>query len=91
MPNILKRVGSILQNRKNVSFKDLEKILLYFGYKEGQPSGGSSHYVFRKQGKTPITVPYKRPHVGSLYVSNIIELLGLEEWYEAQKDRKRFS
>jgi predicted RNA binding protein YcfA (HicA-like mRNA interferase family) len=82
MPTIIKRVGSILQNRKNVSFEELEKILLYFGYTKSQRGRGSSHYTFRKKGMTPITVPKKRPHVNEHYVGNIIKLLELEDWHE---------
>ena len=85
MPNILKRIGQVLENRKNVHFEDLEIILLFFGYTKSQPRSGSSHFSFRKKGSCPITIPMKRPHIGEIYVSKVIEMIGLEEWYDENK------
>lgn len=27
------------------------------GYRQGQPKSGSGHYTFKKDGRTPITLP----------------------------------
>lgn len=70
----------IIQNRKNVDFKDLDKVLKDFGYVCRQPKGGSSHYVYTKSGKAEIiTVPKKKP-VKEVYVRKIISILNLEEY-----------
>lgn len=78
---ILKLVRAILDNPKDVDFATIKKLLELFGYECRQPKGGSSHFVFRKAGTNPITVPKNKP-VKTVYVKEIIKLLGLEAWYE---------
>lgn len=63
-----KLIKKILNNPKNVRFEDLDKLLKAFGYDVKQPRKGSSHFVYRKKGAMPITVPYKRPFVKEAYV-----------------------
>ncbi len=77
-----KLVKKILNNPKNVRFKDIDKLLKAFGYKAKQPKSGSIHFVYRKEGVNPITVPYKRPFVKEIYIKQIIKILNLEEFYE---------
>jgi predicted RNA binding protein YcfA (HicA-like mRNA interferase family) len=77
-----KLIKKILNNPKNVRFKDVDKLLKAFGYEAKQPSKGSSHFVYRKKGANPITVPYKRPFVKEIYIKQIIKILELEEYYE---------
>ncbi|MCH5401555.1 type II toxin-antitoxin system HicA family toxin [Lactobacillus delbrueckii] len=38
-------------------FVELKKVLESYGYVMTAPRSGSSHYTFRKPGKTPITIP----------------------------------
>lgn len=78
---LVKLVGKILANRKNVEYNDLKRLLEGFGFECRQPRGGSSHYVFRRPNTNPITVPKNRP-VNKTYVDQVIDLLNLEEWYE---------
>lgn len=78
---LIKLVSNVLSNPKNVQFDTLSKILEGFGYVQKQPNGGSSHYVFRKTGAFPISVPKKKP-VNTAYVKKVIDQLDLEEWYE---------
>lgn len=82
MSTKLKRIKSILDNPKSVSFNDIKIILENFGYSGEQPSRGSSHYIFRKEGCYSITVPKKHPYVKEHYIKEIILLLELEDWYE---------
>lgn len=56
-----KLVASILSKDKNLRFDDLSKALERIGYHREQPRGGSSHYVFRKEGCFPITIPKQQP------------------------------
>ncbi len=75
-----KRIQNVIRSPKNVSFKDLDRILRDFGYKCRNPGGGSSHYTYSKPGENPITVPKKKP-VKEIYVKRIISILNLEEYY----------
>ena len=81
---LLKLVSKILGNPKDVDFKVLKKLLDGFGFECRQPRGGGSHYIFRKTGSAPITVPKKKP-VNTTYVKQVIRLLDLEDWYEKNK------
>jgi len=69
-----KLIEKLKTNPKNVDFKVLKKILEENGY-FGINTGGS-HWVFRKEGKESITIPYKRP-IKIIYVKKVIELLGV--------------
>ena len=80
MSKRLKRVLRIIKNPKDVTFEDLECVLLEFGFNKGEGSG--DHFTFRKEGEPLIiTVPKKHP-VKSIYVKQVIKLLDLEAWYE---------
>lgn len=60
---------------KDMRFFELRKILENCGYRMESPSGGSSHFTFRKQGKEPITIPKHNP-IKVMYVKkvrNIVE------------------
>ncbi|BAS67139.1 MAG: type II toxin-antitoxin system HicA family toxin [Gammaproteobacteria bacterium] len=59
-------------NPKNVDFKILRKLLEKSGY-ECINSGGS-HFVFRKQGCSSVTIPFKRP-IKVIYVKRVLEIL----------------
>jgi len=78
---LLKLVEKILRNPREVKFEELQRLLEGVGFVCRQPSGGSSHYTFRKPGSYPITVPKKKP-VNQAYVKSIIKQLNLEEWYD---------
>lgn len=69
-----KLIEKLKTNPKNVDFQVLKKILEENGY-FGINTGGS-HWVFRKEGKESITIPYKRP-IKIIYVKKVIELLGV--------------
>lgn len=58
---LVKLAESIMRNPKDVGFAELRKLLEGFGYECRQPRGGSSHYVFRKSGSMPISVPRDKP------------------------------
>jgi len=81
---LVKLAGEILENPKNTGFDELRRLLEGFGFECRQPRGGSSHYIFRKPGNMPISVPKDKP-VNRKYVTQVIELLNLEEWYEKNR------
>lgn len=71
-----KRADKMRQNPKNVPFHDIETLLLGLGFEHR--SNGTSHHVFKIvfDGKFYIlTVPMKRPHVGRIYVEQMLSLL----------------
>lgn len=65
-----KLINEILKLNKNLRFEDLSKALIKMGYTKGQPRGGSSHYIFRKSGKMPITLPKSTP-INKVYIEMI--------------------
>ncbi|NOX14997.1 MAG: type II toxin-antitoxin system HicA family toxin [Epsilonproteobacteria bacterium] len=69
-----KLIDKLKNNPKDVSFQILKKILEENGY-IGVNTGGS-HWVFRKDGKESITIPYKRP-IKIIYVKKVIALIGV--------------
>lgn len=81
---LVKLAEDVLRNPKNVDFNELCRLLEGFGYECRQPRGGSSHYIFRKPGSMPISVPRNKP-VNRKYVEQVIDLLNLEEWYEKNR------
>jgi predicted RNA binding protein YcfA (HicA-like mRNA interferase family) len=65
---------SLKNNPKDISFEDIKRILENSGYKAFNTGG--SHWVFRKDGKCSITIPYKRP-IKAIYVKKVIKELDL--------------
>jgi len=51
---LLKRI-SVLS--KDLRFDELRNVLEYYGYKMRTPSGGSSHYTFRKKDADRLRYP----------------------------------
>ena len=72
---LLKRIKSL---DKDMRFAELKKILQNYGYTVTQPKGGSSHYVFRKAGCNPITIPNHEP-IKTVYVRMVKEIVDSEE------------
>ena len=68
-----------LRNRPaEMQFSEIRKILEHLGYTATQPKGGSSHYVFRKKGKAPLTIPRHDP-VPTPYIRCIQKAVEEEE------------
>lgn len=67
-----KLIQDILNENPNLRFDDLRKALSSIGYVEHQPSGGSSHYTFRKDGCKPITIPKQKP-IKKVYIRMVAE------------------
>jgi len=74
---LMSRRNKILEklknNPNNVRFETIQDLLLHFGFKERQPSGGSSHYTYTFKS-TIITIPKHKP-LKKIYVSRVLELL----------------
>ena len=72
---LLKRIKSL---DKDMRFAELKKVLESYGYVSSQPKGGSSHYIFRKVGCNPITIPKHEP-IKVVYVRMVKEIVESEE------------
>jgi len=79
MGKLEKLIEKIMKLDKNLRFDELSKVLIKLGYEQSQPSGGSSHHIFRKDEKMPITIPKKNP-VNSVYVELVRDAL-IEEGF----------
>jgi len=57
---------------------ELQKILETYGYTLNSPRSGSSHYVFRKPGVPPITIPKHSP-IKKIYIELVKKVIEKEE------------
>lgn len=73
-----KLLNKICTLSKDVRFDELRKVLESYGYTMHNPSGGSSHFTFRKKGCKPITVPKHEP-IKKAYVEMVREIIESEE------------
>ena len=73
-----KLLNKICTLSKDVRFDELRKVLESYGYIMHNPSGGSSHFTFRKKGCKPITVPKHEP-IKKAYVEMVREIIESEE------------
>ena len=64
-----KLIARICNLSKDLRFTQLQKVLETYGYRMDAPRSGSSHYTFRKQGKSPITIPKHEP-IKKVYVES---------------------
>lgn len=72
-----KLLARICSLSADIRFDELRKILEYYGYEMKGTSGGSSHFVFRKAGCTPITIPKHEP-IKKVYVKMVKEIVESE-------------
>lgn len=76
-----KLLGRILSLSKDMRFDELKKVLESYGYVMNAPKSGSSHYTFRKAGKSPITIPKLEP-IKKIYVEMVREVVEEESLHE---------
>ena len=76
-----KLLGRILSLSKDMRFDELKKVLDSYGYVMNAPKSGSSHYTFRKAGKSPITIPKHEP-IKKIYVEMVREVVEEESLHE---------
>lgn len=65
-----KLIARLYSLSKDFRFDELKKILESYGYEMSAPRTGSSHYTFRKQGCSPITIPKHEP-IKKVYVDMV--------------------
>lgn len=81
-----KRLQKIRNNPKNVKFKDLEALLIDFGFVFDRASG--SHRLFTREiggESVSVVVPYKRV-VKETYVKDVLKLIDQIEEDEEDGD-----
>ena len=78
-----KPLARICTLSKDLRFDELRKVLESYGYEMNAPRSGSSHYIFRKAGCCPITIPKHEP-VKKVYVEMVRQVVESEE--EKQDD-----
>ncbi|MCT3509250.1 type II toxin-antitoxin system HicA family toxin [Lactobacillus delbrueckii] len=76
-----KLLQRILSLSKGMRFVELKKVLESYGYVMTVPRSGSSHYTFRKPGKTPITIPKHEP-IKKIYVEMVRKVVEEETKHE---------
>lgn len=65
----------ITNNPKDVDFKELDGLLVKYGFQRRAPSKGSSHYTYTHPKLDEIlTIPFSRP-VKAVYVKTAIALI----------------
>ncbi|MBO4650392.1 MAG: type II toxin-antitoxin system HicA family toxin [Clostridiales bacterium] len=69
-----KLLDKILSLSKDIRFDELRKVLENYGYVMCAPRSGSSHYTFRKSGRSPITIPKHEP-IKKVYVEMVREIV----------------
>lgn len=75
MSKLQKLYEKIKNNPKSVRFDELDKILLSAGFSRRQSRGGSSHYVYIKDGRI-VTIPFRQPHILRVYVEDALDAIG---------------
>ncbi len=76
-----KLLQRILLLSKDLRLEELRKVLENYGYEMKGPRSGSSHYTFRKKGRSPITIPKHEP-IKKVYVEMVKEVVEQEENHE---------
>lgn len=59
---------------RDLRFSELQKVLEWYGYTISNIGNGSSYYVFRKKGSTPITIPKHKP-VKLIYIRLVKQVI----------------
>lgn len=72
-----KLLARILSLSKDIRFDELRRVLESYGYEMKAPRGGSSHFTFRKEGCSPITVPKHEP-IKRVYVEMVRDIVEKE-------------
>ena len=72
-----KLIEKICNLSNDLRFDELKKVLESYSYEMTASKGGSSHFVFRKKGCMPITIPKHEP-IKKTYVKMVREIVESE-------------
>ena len=73
-----KLIDRVMALDRNMRFDELSKVLKTLGYDGRPPRSGSSHVIFRKNGRMPITIPVAYP-IKAAYIKMVKEAILNEE------------
>ena len=68
-----KLIERLRNNPKNARFEQIDSLLTYYGFECKKK--GSSHFVYKREGYPPVTVPYKKSFINSVYVKRVLQIL----------------
>ena len=71
---LIKRICNL---SKDIRFNELRKVLESYGYEMKVLGRGGSHFTFRKNGCTPVTVPKDEP-IKRVYVELVRHIIESE-------------
>jgi predicted RNA binding protein YcfA (HicA-like mRNA interferase family) len=66
-----KRIAKMRQNPKNVTFDEVDVLLLSLGFRKRQKG---SHAVYTLGASYSLTIPFRKPFVLPIYVLEILRL-----------------
>ncbi|MBP3327203.1 MAG: type II toxin-antitoxin system HicA family toxin [Coprococcus sp.] len=72
-----KLLKNICTLSKDIRFDELCRVMRSYGYEMNSPRGGSSHYIFRKKGCIPVTIPKHEP-IKKVYVEMVKRIIESE-------------
>jgi predicted RNA binding protein YcfA (HicA-like mRNA interferase family) len=70
---IEKALQKLQQNPKNVRPKELETLLLHFGFEKR--SGKGNHTFYKRKGYQPLSIPYQKPFLKPYYVKQALQVI----------------
>ena len=73
-----KLVERALQRPTAMRFSEIRRLVEMHGWEMAKPKG-SSHFVFKKAGQFPITIPVHNERVEDVYIDQICKRLGLDD------------
>ena len=74
-----KLIQNLLSFPTTMRFSEVKLIIESHGYDHHQPRGGSSHNIFRKPGREPISIPVHNNLVKRFYLKDVARKLSLAE------------
>lgn len=80
MARLIKTIELMLRYPPEMRFEDIVMVLREFGWSETNRFG--SHFIYTKENHPQITISHHQKRVKRCYIKEIIEILGLEVWYE---------
>lgn len=75
-----KLISRVYSLSTDLRFEELKKILEFYGYTMTLPRSGSSHYTFRKKGRSLITIPKHKP-IKKIYIEAVRDVVKAEEGF----------
>lgn len=69
---IEKALKRFKENDRNVSLSDIDHLLDYLGFEQRMVG---SHATYKREGIRPITIPFRTPHILTVYVKAVMQII----------------